>query len=137
MWYNLGITYRDCGDIENSRMALLQAYSLNDCDEELLETLALVSFSLRDYDNAFEYCYECLDLNPINARCWNNLGVFFFSRQEYNEASEAFETALSINSTYYDALFNLRDTYYELGDEKAAKKCDAILKTMNHSEGNF
>ncbi|MCR4790725.1 MAG: tetratricopeptide repeat protein [Treponemataceae bacterium] len=128
LWYNLGITYRDSGDLENAKRALYQAYRMNDTDEELLETLTLVSFKLKNFDEAFAFCYESLDLNPLNASSWNNLGVLYFSKSQFSEASEAFETSISINPHYTDAIMNLRDTYYEMGDKKAGDECDEILK---------
>ena len=53
LWYNLGITYRDSGHPKDAKNALLQAYNLNDIDEELLETLSLVCFSLNEIDEAY------------------------------------------------------------------------------------
>ena len=130
LWYNLGITYRDAGKLEDAKIALLQAYKLNDCDQELLETLSLVSYSLGNNDDAFDFCYECLDINPLNARCWNNLGVFFFSCERYDEAVQAFETAVSIFPHYYDALYNLRDAYSETGNKKGAHECQNRLNEL-------
>ncbi len=130
LWYNLGITYRDAGHIKDSKNALIQAYNINDIDEDLLETLSLVSFDMNDLDEAFRYCMEGLDLNPTNPRCWNNMGVFNFSKENYEEAAENFETAISIYPHYYDALYNLRDTYLELGNKTGAKECTECMKRL-------
>ncbi|MGP1587759.1 MAG: tetratricopeptide repeat protein [Treponemataceae bacterium] len=130
LWYNLGITFRDSGNLVDAKKALIQSYKLNDSDEDLLETLALVSFALEDFEDAFAYCYEGIDINPLNACTWNNLGVLFFSKQEYEEAAESFETAVSIYPHYYDALFNLRDTYKELGNKKGEEECIQALKHL-------
>ena len=130
LWYNLGITYRDSGHPKDAKNALLQAYKLNDIDEELLETLSLVCFSLKENDDAFMYAMEAIDLNPTNARCWNNVGVFYFSEEKYEEAAQAFELAVSIYPRYYDALYNLRDTYLELGNKQGAKECTECMKNI-------
>lgn len=130
LWYNLGITYRDSGHSKDAKNALLQAYKLNDIDEELLESLSLVCFDLKEIDDAFRYTTEAIDLNPTNARCWNNLGVFYFSEEKYEDAAEAFEMAISIYPQFYDALFNLRDTYLELGNKTGADECSAIMKNL-------
>ena len=45
LWYNLGITYRDMGKQRDAKKAFLQAYELNYIDEDLLESLSLISFS--------------------------------------------------------------------------------------------
>lgn len=133
LWYNLGITYRDSGHPKDAKNALLQAYKLNDIDEELLETLSLVCFSLKENDDAFMYAMEAIDLNPMNARCWNNVGVFYFSEEKYEDAAEAFEMAISIYPQFYDALYNLRDTYLELGNKTGADECSAIMKNLKKS----
>lgn len=133
LWYNMGITYRDEGNFSDSKKALLQAYKLNNQDEELLETLSLVCFSLKNTDEAFSYCKEGIELNPENARNWNNLGVFLFSKQQYEDASTAFETAISIYPHYYDAFFNLRDTYLELGNVSGAQECANYMKDIKPS----
>ena len=133
LWYNIGITYPDSGHPKDAKNALLQAYKLNDIDEELLETLSLVCFSLKENDDAFMYAMEAIDLNPMNARCWNNVGVFYFSEEKYEDAAEAFEMAISIYPQFYDALFNLRDTYLELGNKTGADECSAIMKNLKKS----
>jgi tetratricopeptide (TPR) repeat protein len=133
LWYNLGITYRDAGHIKDAKNALLQAYNINDIDQDLLETLSVLCFEMKDLDEAFRYCMEGLDLNPTNPRCWNNMGVFNFAEEKYEDAAEAFEMALSIYPNYYDALFNLRDTYLELGNKTGAKECTECMKRLKTS----
>lgn len=133
LWYNLGITYRDMGKIRDAKKAFLQAYNINDIDQDLLETLSVLCFEMKDLDEAFRYCYEGLDLNPTNPRCWNNMGVFNFAEEKYEDAAEAFEMALSIYPNYYDALFNLRDTYLELGNKTGAKECTECMKRLKTS----
>ncbi|MDR3311736.1 MAG: tetratricopeptide repeat protein [Spirochaetaceae bacterium] len=130
LWYNLGITYRDAGDLRKAKDALECAYRLTEGDEEIIETLALVCFTLADFDEAFDYYSEALDINDANARCWNNMGVLFFNRNDYLAACDAFERAVCISPYYYDALFNLRDTYHELGNRIGAAECVRRLSEL-------
>jgi len=134
LWYNLGVTYREYGNLKAAKKALLQAYKLNAKDEDIIETLSLVCFSLEEVDAAFKYCATGIDLNPQNFRMWNDMGVFFFSKGDYKEASEVFETALSLNPLYTDALYNLRDTYAELGNIIGSNECEIKLKTLLHND---
>ena len=53
--------------------------------------------------------------------------------EKYEDAAEAFEMALSIYPNYYDALFNLRDTYLELGNKTGAKECTECMKRLKTS----
>jgi tetratricopeptide (TPR) repeat protein len=123
LWYNLGITYRDSGDLEKAKTMLEHAYMLSEDDEEVIETLGMVCFALEDFDEAFDYYTEGIDINCNNARFWNNLGVLYFNRSCYLEACDAFEEAVTLSPYYYDALFNLRDTYSELGNAVGASEC--------------
>jgi tetratricopeptide (TPR) repeat protein len=130
LWYNLGITYRDSGHLNKAREMLQHAYQISDWDEDLLETLAMVCLSLHDSDEALKYLTEGLQINCNNARCWNNLGVLFFNRSLYSDACDAFERAVCLAPYYYDALFNLRDTYYQLGNIIGADECERRLTEL-------
>ncbi len=130
LWFNLGITYRNSGDLPLAKQSLLNAVSIEEMDDEILGTLGLVCFGLNQYEEAFEYYRVGLELNGENALIWNNLGVLHFSLGEFNEASEAFEEAITIDPHYYDALFNLRDAYVELGNSVGASVCEERLKQL-------
>lgn len=127
LWYNLGVTYRNAGDLYSARQVLLKAIELNDTDADVFETLGLVCFALQDYSESLTYYVAGLDIDENNAHLWNNLGVLHFTCGEYDTASAAFEEAVTIYPHYYDALFNLRDTYVELGNETGASICEEKL----------
>jgi len=128
LWYNLGITYRDAGDLTRAKDALEKAYAIQDEDDEVLETLALICFNRGDTEEAFQYCLEGLSLNRGNAHIWNTLGVIYFNRSIFDMACEAFEQAVTIHPYYYDALYNLRDTYDELGNKTGMAICNEQMK---------
>ena len=130
LWFNLGITYRDAGNLIYSRGALTKAYAQNCTDEEIVEALSLVCFGLGDFAAALYYCEEGLAYNPENPHLWNTLGVIYFNRQMLTAACDAFEHAASLNPYYYDALFNLRDTYKELGNGKGERECSRRMKEI-------
>ncbi len=123
LWFNLGLTYRDAGNLEDARTALEKAEEINPDDELVLETLAALCYSMGDDGEAMYYCMLCLDVNICNSHIWNTLGVVYFNRKDYGNACEAFEQAVSIDPYYYDALFNLHDTYEELGNEAGTAEC--------------
>ncbi len=138
LWYNLGITYRDSGQMQAAKEALEQAYKINDTDQDVLETLALVNFNLGDYEEALRCCNEGLLFGVTNARLWNMAGVIYFNTNKYDLACEAFEHAVTINPYYYDALYNLRDTYDELGNEAGKLQCIEQMKNLSPSQsGGF
>ena len=98
LWFNLGITYRDNGELELAKDALEKAYYIEDEDDEVIEMLALVCFNTGALDEALHYCAEGLGLNPTNAHISNTMGVIYFNRADYELAAEAFEQAITINA---------------------------------------
>ena len=137
LWYNLGITYRDAGNLSAAKSALLRAYEIEDQDDEVIETLALISFNQGCNEEALAYCLEGLAKNSQNAHLWNTVGVIYFNTNEFHLACEAFENAVTINSYYYDALFNLRDTYEELGNKAGYEMCVQQMKNIQLGENDF
>ena len=135
LWFNLGITYQKQGDLRGAKRALTTAYEMNPEDIEAIEQLAIVCLDRKEFFEAIQYCQLGLDLNPLNAPLWNTLGVVFFNREEYDFAAEAFERSVSINPYYYDALYNLRDTYSELGNKAGQAECsERLLKLKEPKE---
>ncbi|MBR1536136.1 MAG: tetratricopeptide repeat protein [Treponema sp.] len=137
LWYNLGITYRDAGNLIDAKSALLRAHEIEDEDDEIIETLALVCFNQGCSEEALAYCLEGLSANSQNAHLWNTLGVIYFNQNDFPLAQEAFENAVTINSYYYDALFNLRDTYEELGNTAGYQMCVDQMKNIKLGENDF
>ena len=56
LWFNLGITYRDSGNLRAAKAAMEKALSYNDEDEEIVEALAILCFSEGSLDEAMAYC---------------------------------------------------------------------------------
>ncbi|MCR5724235.1 MAG: tetratricopeptide repeat protein [Treponema sp.] len=131
LWFNLAITYRDSGDLALAKDAMEHAYAIEDEDDEVIEMLALICFNTGATEEALQHCAHGLKLNPTNAHIWNTLGVIYFNQGDYELACEAFEHAITINAYYYDALFNLRDTYEELGNEAGVKMCNKQMSAIS------
>ncbi len=137
LWYNLGVTYRDSGNLAGAKEALEKAYDLNDTDTDILESLSLICLSQGEFEDAFDYCTEGLSIHQENAHLWNTLGVLHFQKHNFDKASEAFESAVTIDPHYYDALFNLRDTYTELGNTIGAQECATRLSKLTSPGGGI
>lgn len=130
LWFNLAVTYRDAGELAAARKAMECAYRMNPYDDEVIETLANLCYTMHCYDDAKAYGAAGLLHNPDNPRIWNTVGVVYFSESDYISASEAFEHAITLNPYYYDAMFNLRDTYEELGNKAGYEECAERLKNL-------
>lgn len=133
LWLNLGITYRDAGRLHEAQSALEKALQLKPEDITTLETLAIVCNSLADSANAYKYASIAVQRAPDNSHVWNTIGVIYFSETDYESACNAFENAVILDPYYYDALYNLRDTYDELGNKAGKEEC---IKKMKEIERN-
>lgn len=131
LWYNLGLTYRDSGDLDKAKSAVEKAHTINPNDEEIIETLAALCYTMGKLDDSMGYCALGLKMNNRNAHLWNTVGVLYFNQTDYPDAADAFEQAITINPYYYDALFNLRDTYEELGNKAGYAECSARMKELS------
>ena len=54
LWYNLGVTYRDTGDLLRAKESLDKAYSIEAEDDQVIEMLALIDFNIGITTEALE-----------------------------------------------------------------------------------
>ena len=130
LWFNLGVTYRDAGNLTDAENSLEMAFRIAPEKEDVGETYATICLMQKKFSKVQQICMETLDFNPINPHLWNLLGVSEFQQEIYIEASNFFEQAVSINPYYMDALYNLRDTYSVLQNKKGEAACDARIKEL-------
>lgn len=130
LWFNLGLTYRDCGDFKNAIDCLKKARQISPENEDTISALVEIHIELNLFEEAQQYALEGLKINECNANLWNLLGITFFKLEDYTNAADNFELALTLNPYFKDALYNLRDTYSELGNKAGEKECNARLKEL-------
>ena len=131
LWFNLGVTYRDAGNLLEAERALETAHNITPENEEVTETYATICLMQKKLSLVQKICMDTLDLNPLNPHLWNLLGVTEFQSENYEEASSYFEQAVSINPYYLDAIYNLRDTYSVLKNSKGEAACDAKIRELD------
>lgn len=134
LWYNMALTYRDKGENQKALEALKMAHSIDGTDEDTLETLATVCISLGNIDEAKFWCAEGISLDDVNPHYWNTMGVAFFNESDYEMASNLFERAITLDPYYYEALYNLKDTYIELGNRVGVAECKRRLVALDKNE---
>lgn len=130
LWYNLGLTYRDCADFKNAINCLVKAHQISPENEDVISALIEVHLEINRNEEAQQYALEGLKINECNANFWNLLGITFFKMEDYNNAADNFEIALTLNPYFKNALYNLRDTYSELGNKTGEKECNARLREL-------
>lgn len=134
LWYNLGLTYRDNGEMQKAISALEKAHGIDETDEDTIETLAALCLSQNDSEEAKQWCAEGIILDESNPHFWNTMGAAFFNESDYSTAVEMFERAITLNPYYYEAFFNLKDAYTELGNEIGANECKKRLAMLDKNK---
>lgn len=130
LWFNMALTYRDAGKLKEAEESLKKAHYLSPYDTDILQELALILYNEDKLDEALVYCQEGLMENPEDTHLWNTRGVVLFNKGLYEDACDSFECAVIYNPYYYDALFNLRDTYKELKNQAGVDQCNARLREI-------
>jgi len=130
LWYNLGVTYRDAGNLVEAEKALSTAFMISPENMDIEETYATICLMKKDLDSVREICVEGLDYNPLHSHLFNLLGVVEFQSENYDEAAEYFEEAVHINPYYLDAYYNLKDTYSMLNNINGETECDIKIKEL-------
>ena len=118
----------------DSKFALFQSLKYNPYEADAWDSLGLVLFETGDIDQAERAFESAIKLEPENGRVWNNYGTVLFNKENYRAARRAFESAVTLDPEMGDAVFNLRDTYLELGMNDLAERCNKILKEMDYQE---
>ena len=130
VWFNLGITYRDSGNMMEALAAFRNAFRISPQREDVVETLSIHLLKMHMADEAFQVCQDGLDFNPTSEKLWNVMGVLNFNMDDFSSAAECFEMAVTINPYSFDALYNLRDTYLELNNVKAAGILEGRIREL-------
>lgn len=72
-------------------------------------------------DRATECYQNCIRINPQNAECRRGLGRVFYDNNKLVEAVEQLETAKNLNPRYWEARYDLGNTYILMGKSLIVK----------------
>ncbi|MCL2293902.1 MAG: tetratricopeptide repeat protein [Spirochaetes bacterium] len=122
--YNIGYVLLKKGDKKEYVKWFDQAFG-NAAKENkgfLALDCGLACYGVGLYEEAEKYYGLAFSFGESSAEYWNRVGVLSFVTESYEKAKECFEKAVSLEPDHADALYNLADTYDELGlPEKAAE----------------
>ena len=115
--YQLGVSYLNDNNIQPAFVEFQKALELNPDDKETLNAIGVIYLlKLEDYARAIEFLQKALRVDKNYSEAWNNLGVAYERMGRYNEAIEAYKTALQ--NTFYrnpeKAFNNLGRVYYRI-----------------------
>ena len=137
--YNIGFVFLKKGDkkefIKWFDLAFENANKLVTIDAgNLKRTLALdcglACFEAAIYNEALKYYDIAFSLGESSDEYWNRVGVLSFVTGKIEKAKECFEKAVSLKPDHADALYNLADTYDELGLHEKASEARARYSAL-------
>jgi Tfp pilus assembly protein PilF len=74
-----------------------------------------------------------LEIKPNYPDAMGNMGVLFFSKQDYKTALSWYEKALIIDPNFRDAYFNMGVTWYYLNDRKKSRENFGKAAALGHA----
>jgi predicted O-linked N-acetylglucosamine transferase (SPINDLY family) len=126
--YNLGIAFKNAGQLENAVASYRRAVELKPGFSEAHTNLGNTLKDLGRFGEAVAG-YRCaIGIKPDSADAHNNLGAALKGMGEFDEAVACYRRAVAIRPDYTDAHYNLGNILKELGrvDEAAGSYRRAI-----------
>lgn len=119
-WTNLGLCFARQRKFQEARDILEYALEINPSYLPAMNNLGEVYQELGEHDLQLKNCLLAVKKNPGSALAFNNLGAAFVDMGMFEEAKHAFETSLLLNSSSFEAGFNLAKLASRAGDNYAA-----------------
>lgn len=115
--------------INEAEAVLRHAIDLNPKDEAALTNITTINQFKGENKEALMNCLELIQINPHSAVAFNNLGCAFSALHMFDEAEEAYKTALQINSDYCECLINLGKIYSDFRQpDKAIEQYEKAIR---------
>ncbi len=135
--YNLGLTYRNKGLFTEARREFEDCLKIKTDDVDLYVMLGEVSIFLEKFDDALNYFERGLQLDPLQARCANGMGIVFLKRHDYKQARGWFEKALAWDKGLISALNNLAVVHLVQNNLKEAIESFITAKDSGSEEARY
>jgi len=97
-----------------------KAIKANPDNDHALYNLASTWDEQHQLDTAIAFYKQLVADHPFSKWGWYCLGCVYFWSAHYDHAADAFEYAIAIDKTLYDAYIGLSDAYRQLGDQGRA-----------------
>lgn len=122
IYVNLGNAYALQNNFQKATDYLLQAHDLSPSDPKIISNLAYLQLQLKNYDTVILLLQKIIPLTPQDYSNYNLLGQAYEGKRMYPEALAAYQTTLSLNSTYSETWKRLGDLYLKLNQKELANK---------------
>ncbi len=112
----LAAIYEETGRTEEALEILEQGLSILPSNYEIFQGYVKILVSAGQYDKVISTFKE-MSLREVefDPEVWNNLGIAFAKKGNFEEAIKAYEMGLSLDNRYAELYNNMGNAYYSLG----------------------
>ncbi|MBN1865208.1 MAG: tetratricopeptide repeat protein [Victivallales bacterium] len=131
---NIALLFSRKNDSAKAADFFEKAFSLRTSHSaELYYNYAIFCSARGDTRKAFDNYLKCLDVNPGHVMALNNLGIIFFSEEQFSDAAILFEKSLRMDPGNLKRMLNLALAQYASGDHRASRKTLNRILRVNPS----
>lgn len=104
-------------------------------DERILTGLSYAWMQTRNFQHGIQYFRQLVNDQPYSQWAWYGLGYLYTCNMQHDQAAEAFEYALAIDKTMFDAYIGLSQCYRALDKVNLAVQAlrDALPYADDHA----
>ncbi|MGD0835123.1 MAG: tetratricopeptide repeat protein [Polyangia bacterium] len=121
-FWRLGLVYMYEEKPKEADLALRQAIELNPRMDKPFLALGQLYLNWDADKEAAQVFAECVRANDSSAECYNFHGIALKSLHQFDQAVREFKTAIDLDNTLFDAVYNCGMTYAEWYDESHANE---------------
>lgn len=132
---NIGDEYYSMGQLEQAAQYYRKSVEVNPEESRSLYNLASTETERGNGEAAADFFNKLIEDRPYNKWAWFGLGLIYNRLNLYEKGADAYEYALAIDRTLFDAYLGLADCYIDMGDNARAVQTlrDSIDYTDDHA----
>lgn len=120
-WANIGLTWRDEGNLAEAKEAYKHSLELNPESADNQNYTGIVYYRDGDYAKAIEHYKRAVELAPTFT-FYENLGLVYTDKEEYEKAITYFKKAIDTDKTSHSSINYLGNVYFRMKEYEPARR---------------
>ena len=129
---NIGDEYYKLGKKEKAALYYRKAVDVNPEEGRSVYNLACTECELGKGEDVTTFFKMLVDDRPYNKWAWLGLGLVYSKLHLWERGADAYEFAIAIDGTLFDAYLGLADCYMELGDN--GKAVQTLRESLEYTD---
>jgi tetratricopeptide (TPR) repeat protein len=121
IWNKIGIANQQMFILSEAQKSYENSLKLNPRDPEVINNLATVYYSLKQYNKAEVLYRKAIKLDPKSAIIYKNLGTAYLAENRVKKAWDSFHSALQIDPEVFDG-----KGHFRIGDPTPSAQLGAM-----------